>query len=150
MTTLIHHDPRFTFGWYFHDPAGTCDLKVYRTPARLIIAVFSDLVKPNGDSASQGTSITNAIEFCATKVRAEIGIVPDVWVEFYPDRGYALEVSKARGWRPQFEENFAYVTFAMWRDGMYRSPQWTHVTRAEVEALIGQPFDYEYCNEDVL
>lgn len=151
MDNIIYHDPRFTFGWWQRsDPAGTCDLKVFRTKQRTVVAVFSDLVKPNGECANGGTSITNAIEFAATKVRTEVGIVPDVWIEFYPDRGWKLDLKQAHGHPPQFQEEFAYVHFKGWYDGMYRHPDWLRVNRSDVEELLGQRFEYEYVDEDVV
>ena len=80
-----------------------------------------------------GQSITNSIEILVSTVRNRYGIIPDIIVEHYPDMP-----------RGEDHETFDRVTLR-WdaARSLYTDVGWRASTRAEVEALIGEPFSGE-------
>ena len=80
-----------------------------------------------------GQSITNSIEILVSAVRNRYGIVPDHIIEHYPDMP-----------RGEDHETFDRVTLR-WNPerSLYTDVGWRASTRAEVEALMGEPFSGE-------
>lgn len=76
----------------------------------------------------EGMSVTNACEHIATEVVRKYGLNPHycTWIEHY---------SAELDWRDK--ESFALINFN-WKDGQASRPDWRHVTRETVEALMGR------------
>lgn len=105
---------------------GTCYLQVWEPRGSLPLALACEL------SSNEAASITNAAAELATQVwqrllaRAVEGLR---FVEAYIDP-YHTDLAPA--------ERFAEVVFQI--DGhTLHSPRWRHISRADVEALIGGP-----------
>lgn len=137
----------------FHNPAypmggkGLCDLQIFKRDDRRLVAVISELVTAQGDYAYDGLSVANGIEYIASEIITEIGIHFDYLIEFYPARGYMLDVRLKRGHQPQFPEEFSLVTFGRAWDTsrcLFGTPEWKFFSRAEAEIFIGQPFKLDY------
>ncbi len=133
------HDERYDYRGFWTD-GGVCHLQIYQAAGQTPVVVCTQLPE------NQTTGITNMVEVLAAEViRA---FLPDrfegidapavVWIEHYP----TLEVPGQPDRRP-----FSRVDFATQRPqtvllgGVPRltlgEPRWTHLTRAEVAALLG-------------
>ena len=106
-----------------------CYLQVYYQSGEPLIAVATEL--PDND----GTSVTNAIERIADLIREQFRVAHEdlIVIEHYLERGHV-------GGRAEYSELFSRVQFKL-RGGLYRHARWTHLARAELEALIGQRFE---------
>jgi hypothetical protein len=103
-----------------------CRLRIFEVPGEAPVVIATEL--PD----NPGTSVTNFAEHLATAVwhlleRPPAGLT---WIEHYPPQ----ETGTRR------EESFALVLFTQ-IDGRYYGPRWRHVTREEVETLIGGALD---------
>ena len=122
----------------FWRPGGICHIEIYEAAEQPPIIVCSELPE------NENTSITNMVEYlCAEVMRAHFSRLfeaiapPIVWIEHYsPDRCDP-------------HDRYALVTFdsytprQVWRaSGLRRlrlgEPEWRHLTRAEVQALLGR------------
>lgn len=110
-----------------------CNLKLYDND-RGSIVILTEL--PD----NPGQSVTNAAEEIATKAVGDFNLNPQatVWVEHYPERrtikhGRELVADK---------EEWAEVTFKWTHlsndEWVASDPQWNHVTRSDVEDLVGE------------
>jgi hypothetical protein len=107
-----------------HRFASQCRLRVYEGPGLPLVVIATE--RPD----NPGTSVTNAAEVLATQVYQ--------WLE-YPARGMVfIEHYEQDGQEDYAQERFALVSFAE-MDGQFISPQWQHMTKEEVEGMIGQP-----------
>ena len=131
---MIFDVPRLDFNRF--TSVGWCELRVYEN-ADQIIAVVTEVIKPDGNYASEGLSITNGIEAIAPTIVDYTHRPFTQIIEHYPDRGYRLDLARSSGRPPQFEEGFALVAF---QKSGFRHPVWKYIQREEVERLIGEPF----------
>ncbi len=106
-----------------------CYLQVYYQDGEPLVAIATDLLD------NDGTSVTNAIERIADVIREQFQVPhEDLMVfEHYQERDH-------RRGRADYPELFSRVRFHI-RGGRFRRPQWSHVARAELEALIGAYFE---------
>ncbi len=107
-----------------------CYLQVYYQDGEPLVAIATEL--PDND----GTSVTNAIERIAGVIREQFRVAHEdlIMIE------HQLPRSTYRDGRLDLPEEFSRVRFLI-RGGQFRRPQWSHVLRAALEALIGQPFE---------
>ncbi len=104
---------------------GRCYLQVYQEVASLPLVVAVELAD------NPGTSITNAAEQLGTRV----------WTELLPHarEGFRLiEVYRRRTSTGALDETFDDVTFTL-AGQVLDNADWQHMTRAQVETIIGQP-----------
>lgn len=114
----------------FWQCASVCRLRIYQQDgSSRTVVIATELIEEN-----EGTSITNMAEHLATLVRRELGVPLDdfTWIEHYPPRLF-----DRRG-RPELDEEFSRVRFSI-EGGTYKHPRWQHLSRADVEQMIGQP-----------
>lgn len=149
-TTMIEHEPHpqpmdLTHDLVhdyagFHNVPSSCRVRIYQQPGRTPVIIATEL------DSNSGTAITNLAEqLCAEVLRAYLPDrfeedEPVIWVEHYRRTPDELR----RRW-----PEFAHVTFQsnaprrVARAGRDRlqlgRPEWTHLPRAVVEALVGQP-----------
>ncbi len=125
----------------YHKSQGLSHVAIYEHAGTTIVICTEALDNPS-------TSITNMAEYIATDIWEACNFVPlehFIWLERYQARGFI-------GGRPQFKEDFSRVTFTKTRyrfgDPMHqaqfpavlREPAWKHLTKDEVERLIGEPY----------
>ena len=124
----------------YHGVKSVCYLRLYQPKEsngqpkepRPAIAIFTEL------DQNPGTSITNRIEVLAT-LAWEFLQKPEaapVVIEHYPNRG----VHNTHTNRWQFPASFDLVEFDRKPDGSFEKPRWRRIPHAEVEKLIGKPF----------
>ncbi len=137
---------------------GFCRIHIYpgtEASGGLPIVVLSE------PTENTGPSITNTIEQLAAEILARYlgqqdGLEPPfVLVEHYPDR--QPRGARARWHDPFFGETFALVSFKRWSPRLRQAPwsrrlvatlgtpTWRHVSRGDVESLLGQPLDWPAC-----
>ncbi len=144
---LIEQIDHFAYSVHWNPAGGWCILRVYSNGGNLIVVAEEPIDRTTGENLNQGVSVTNAIEMIQTRVRTELGFGWTNFVEHYPTRGRNV----SQGWGDLlFAESFtivncewdarAYAFFTPDRPNGYRKPCWHHITRAEVERLIGQPY----------
>lgn len=112
----IHHYKRYL------GCASRCRIRIYQDPERTPVVIATEL------QDNEGTSITNMAERLASEwSRDEQTGQPTeiIWIEHYPAERL-------------FKETFALVTFGRDERGEFTTPQWQHITRAEVEQMIGE------------
>jgi hypothetical protein len=115
-------DERFEFSG-LHEFPSECRLRVFEGPGLPLVVIATE--RPD----NPGTSITNAAELLATQVYK--------WLE-YPARGIVfLEHYEKDGEESYAKERFALVSFIE-LDGQFISPKWQHISKEEVEGMIGQ------------
>jgi hypothetical protein len=124
----------------FHNVPSACRIRIYQQADRTPVIIASGLAD------TPGTSITNLAEqLCAEVLRAHLpdrfeAEVPVVWVEHYARTPDELR----RHW-PEFARVSFHspaprrVTVAGHERLQLGTPAWTHLPRAAVEALVGQP-----------
>ncbi|WP_309711164.1 hypothetical protein [Armatimonas sp.] len=124
----------------YHGVKSVCYLRLYQPKEsdgqpkepRPAIAIFTEI------ESNPGTSITNRVEVLAT-LAWQFLQKPDaapVVIEHYPNRG----VHNTHTDRWQFPESFDFVEFDKKPDGSFEKPTWRRIPHAEVEKLIGKPF----------
>lgn len=116
-----------------------CRIRIYDpTPAGVPVVIATEL------DDNPGTSITNLAEQLAAEVlvrhlpHRDGAEPPLLWIEHYPPRRYVRD-----------EHDYDLVRFAHWNPRWQRKPfghvlevgqpSWFPLSRAEVEALIGEP-----------
>jgi hypothetical protein len=117
--TYVDEIYRFAGRW---DVPSLCGLRIARRPDRDVV-LATELFEEN-----PGTSVTNFCAELATRLVAERGLDPGklVFIEHSPDTGSRLEF---------YAESFHRVSFR--RDGArFTDPDWSPLTRAEVDALL--------------
>jgi hypothetical protein len=125
---LLYDVPRLDFERF--GSKGWCEVRVF-VNGENVVAVASEVIDERGWYANTGLSITNGIEAVAAAIQRDLGIEYTHLVEHYPPRGkYARDAL--------FDETFAVVKFD--GPGLCR-PRWNHIDKAQVEALIGEPFE---------
>jgi hypothetical protein len=124
----------------FHSIPSACRIRIYQQPGHTPVIIATEL--PD----NPGTSITNLAEqLCAEVLRAHLPARfeeedPVVWVEHYQRTPDELR----RQW-PEFARVTFHspaprrVTIAGRERLQLGTPEWTHLPRAAVEALVGQP-----------
>ena len=125
MPTIQTQDTIYTYA--FRGETYQCRLRLYRDVpdgSRLIVVV-SELVEAEGSYSNSGLSITACAAAIATGLRHD-GIGFTTYIEHYPPRGFDAHMP----------ECFDWVQFR-WDGQAYRQPHWTHVTRAEVQRMVG-------------
>jgi hypothetical protein len=129
MLPLVFDDFQ-TYEGYFANPA-RCRLRIYAVPGQRAVAIATEL--PD----NPGTSITNRADTLATLVMCKAALMfgtdpgDIVWVEHYPARPHdPMEAFRV--------DRYARVTFD-WDDhrAQFVNSQWKHMTREEVDELIG-------------
>lgn len=135
---LIYARPRFAFDGWNKKNAGWCDVRVWQDEKGELLAIAQEVINSDGSYACEGLSVTNGIEFIAAKLEKELGRPVTILIEYYPDRGYDLKRIRETGLRPQYQESFSMVAF---KAPGFREPEWCHITRTEVEALIGERYE---------
>ncbi|HVA88573.1 MAG TPA: hypothetical protein VNL71_01905 [Chloroflexota bacterium] len=132
------HDYRYQYHGFWR-PGGICRIRVFEEEDRPPVVLCSELPdNPN-------TSITNMAEYLAAEIirahfpqRFDATDEPIIWIEHY---GLLFGEGAA---------SYARIHFDSYRpcqvphgSGLARlrigRPQWEHISRADVEALIGQP-----------
>ncbi len=107
-----------------HSFPSQCRLRVFEGPGLPLVVIATERAD------NPGTSVTNAAEVLATQVYQ--------WLE-YPARGIVfIEHYEKDGEENYAQERFALVSFAEF-DGQFISPEWRHITKEEIEGMIGQP-----------
>jgi hypothetical protein len=125
----------------YHGFPAHCHIRIYDHNQKTIV-VATEL------EDNTGTSITNMAEYIATDIWVDLGRPPlerFMWIEHYPERGIIAG-------RPTIKEDFDMVTFEQttWKFGepdhqadypqVLREPKWKHITKDELERLIGEPW----------
>lgn len=110
----------------FNGRAAFCRLRVWEEAGKPPIVMATEV------EGNAGMSVTNAAERIAMQAyqmleRPEGGMM---FIENYPEK----EDKRLARW----EESFDAVTFTATARGLV-DPNWQHMTREEVEQLIGQP-----------
>lgn len=105
-----------------------CYIRIYEGFGRdegMVVVIVTQIIEDDG------TSITNWVEQLATAITTAERISPNrlIWIEHYPEERDEFDVES--------EESYKRVTFDYSR-GAYRDPEWHHIVRADVEAMIGQ------------
>ncbi|MGH2411813.1 MAG: hypothetical protein ACRDGS_15840 [Chloroflexota bacterium] len=134
------HDYRYQYHGFWR-PGGICRIRVFEEEDRPPVVLCSELPE------NANTSVTNMAEYLAAEIirahfpqRFDATDEPIIWIEHYG---------------PLFGESaasYARVHFASYRPrqvlqpgGLMRlrigGPQWEHICRVDVEALIGQSLD---------
>ena len=119
----------------YHGCESRCRIRIYRPTGKPPVIIASEEAEQN-----PGTSITNMAEQIATDVSRIHGLAhePFVWIEHYDDRAISAAHRHSAG--PLGRENgesFDRVEFR--RVGTRLThPSWQHLSKEEVEALIGQ------------
>ena len=140
----LTHDLTHEYHGY-HTPGAVCRVRIYERPGAVPVVIVSELAE------NKNTSITNMAEYLAAEIPAKYlpGVFesdqqpPFVWVEHYPRERLA--------YGRNVREAYDLVTFVNYRPkqvleaGRWRvklgAPEWRHVTKAEVEQLIGESID---------
>lgn len=122
------------FEWQYdqHSKPSYSEIWLYTTPDKKILVIAAE---PGNDY--KGMSITNGVERVATEVTRRLGIQFDYFVEYYPP-GPGRSIESA--------ETFDLVRFkkaegmrASYHGFIWDDPDWRRITRAEIEAIVGQP-----------
>lgn len=109
-----------TYRWKGNGRSGewpsSCVLKVYKGP-EVDMVVVEDIPGPEG-----GTSITNCVEFLATKIVAEFSLRTEdmLWIEHYPHSGH--------------DATYDSVEFE-WVRGQATSPRWFSLPKQYVDLV---------------
>lgn len=151
--SLIFDGP-YDYAGYFNK-AAKCHLRIYAPrggdrSAHLLPVVIATELDDN-----PGTSITNVCEHLAHTVWTDRvlwsgALTPDpqqeglIWIEHYAGK---LQSPTSGNWHPD-QETFSLVSFTGSthsesgdpRKQRMGQPEWSHIRRAVVEGLIGQPF----------
>jgi hypothetical protein len=100
---------------------------------RVYTAIDQTVVIATEVEDNPGMSITNAVAALATEVARRFAIPLDglTWIEHYPER-------IVEGGRLRIPEMLDQVSF-MPGPAECARPEWRHLQKAEVEAMIGQP-----------
>ena len=134
------HDYHYQYHGFWR-PGGVCRVRIYEEEDRPPVVLCSELPE------NTNTSITNMAESLAAEIirahfpdRFEAVDEPIIWIEYY---GFLYGESAA---------SYARVSFDSYRPCLTTNgsggprvrigrPQWKHLRRQEVEALIQQPLD---------
>jgi hypothetical protein len=112
----------------YSDPSygndSSCHLRIYRMTDYVTVAIATELAE------NKGPSITNSSEALWREVVKEYDLDPEkTWfVEHYPGNSEYDKYS------------FSTVSFT-WLGEYATKPQWKHITRQEIERLIGERLD---------
>jgi hypothetical protein len=120
----FHHHYRGSMGF-----RSVCRIRVYQLDSGMTVVIATEL--PD----NPGTSITNWAEFLATEMRRRF-VAPGAglaWIEHSPERPGLTGA-------PPLPEQFDRVLFR-WDGTCYHDPDWRPFSRAQVEALLGEPLD---------
>ena len=113
----------------YHGYPSQCRIQIFSVTARSVVVVASEL--PD----NPGTSITNRAEWIANQLYERLDQPEDfIWIEHYPEDAYGGNPD------PEHTESFAIVEFDV-ENGKLTRPDWTHVTKPQVEQLIHRPLE---------
>jgi hypothetical protein len=141
LPMTLTHDEIHAYAGYQNAPSH-CHIRIFQQDGRTPVISASEL--PD----NPGTSITNLAEqLCAELIRAYFAVrfehdEPVIWIEHYQRTPDELR----RRW-PEFSRVTFHsqaprrVTVAGTDRLQLGTPAWAHLSRAAVEALVGQPID---------
>jgi len=99
----------------YHPIEGMCGVSIFQAAPEMAVVVLTEY------RGNLGVSVTNAVEFIASKVKRAFlpAVDPDqiIWVERYESHGKLLDEGDPMG------ETFDLVRLE-WENGAYRAPQW--------------------------
>lgn len=111
---------------------GVCGVSIFQTVRDMAVVVLTEYRE------NPGMSVTNAVEFIATKVKRAFlpDVAPDqiVWIERYESHGTLLDVDDLT-----MGETFDLVRL-QWDKDAYRSPQWLSLGESRSAADFWKTF----------